>query len=76
MVRPLRIEFLGALYQVMSRGNGRNRIVRDDADLPVGGLCVGAERSRINVTMRQPPGTESSRFVSTDYREVAGGILR
>jgi REP element-mobilizing transposase RayT len=32
MARPLRIEFAGALYHVMSRGNGRQRIVRDDAD--------------------------------------------
>ena len=32
MARPLRIEFEGALYHVMSRGNERRRIVRDDAD--------------------------------------------
>jgi REP element-mobilizing transposase RayT len=32
MTRPLRIEFAGALYHVMSRGNERQRIVRDDAD--------------------------------------------
>lgn len=32
MARPLRIEFAGALYHVMSRGNGRQDIVRDDAD--------------------------------------------
>ncbi len=32
MTRPLRIEFPGALYHVMSRGNERRRIVRDDAD--------------------------------------------
>ena len=32
MARPLRIEFPGALYHVMSRGNGRGRIVRDDVD--------------------------------------------
>lgn len=32
MARPLRIEFPGALYHVMSRGNERRRIVRDDAD--------------------------------------------
>jgi len=32
MARPLRIEFAGALYHVMSRGNERRRIVRDDAD--------------------------------------------
>ncbi|NQU22901.1 MAG: transposase [Candidatus Nealsonbacteria bacterium] len=32
MARPLRIEFAGALYHVMSRGNERQVIVRDDAD--------------------------------------------
>lgn len=32
MARPLRIEFPGALYHVISRGNERQKIVRDDAD--------------------------------------------
>ena len=32
MVRPLRIDFPGALHHVMSRGNERQPIVRDDAD--------------------------------------------
>jgi REP-associated tyrosine transposase len=32
MARPLRIEFAGGLYHVMSRGNDRRAIVRDDAD--------------------------------------------
>lgn len=32
MARPLRIQFAGALYHVMSRGNERRDIVRDDAD--------------------------------------------
>ena len=32
MARPLRIEFAGAIYHVMSRGNERKPIVRDDAD--------------------------------------------
>lgn len=32
MARPLRIEYAGALYHVMSRGNERRPIVRDDAD--------------------------------------------
>jgi REP element-mobilizing transposase RayT len=32
MARPLRIEFPGALYHVISRGNERRDIVRDDAD--------------------------------------------
>lgn len=32
MARPLRLEFAHALYHVTSRGNARQRIVRDDAD--------------------------------------------
>jgi len=32
MSRPLRIEFPGALYHVMSHGNERANIVRDDRD--------------------------------------------
>ena len=32
MARPLRIQFPGALYHVISRGNERKPLVRDDAD--------------------------------------------
>ena len=32
MSRPLRIEFAGALYQLTSRGDGREAIFLDDAD--------------------------------------------
>ena len=32
MARPLRIEFAGAVYHVMSRGNARQDVVLDDAD--------------------------------------------
>ena len=32
MARPLRIEFPGAIYHVMSRGNERRAVVRDDKD--------------------------------------------
>ena len=32
MARPLRIEFPGAIYLVMSRGNARRRIFHDDRD--------------------------------------------
>ena len=32
MARPLRIEFEGAWYHVMSSGNERRRIVKDDTD--------------------------------------------
>jgi REP element-mobilizing transposase RayT len=32
MPRRLRIEYAGAIYPVMARGNARQKIVRDDAD--------------------------------------------
>src|SRR5258706_982865 len=32
MARPLRIEFPGALYHVVARGNERKAVFRDDAD--------------------------------------------
>ena len=32
MARPLRIEFPNAIYHVMARGNGRQRIFHADAD--------------------------------------------
>jgi len=32
MARPLRIEYPGAVYHVISRGNGRNDIYKDDQD--------------------------------------------
>ena len=32
MARPLRIEYAGAIYHVMSRGNARQAIFRDDVD--------------------------------------------
>jgi REP-associated tyrosine transposase len=35
MSRPLRIEFAGAVYHVMARGNGRERIFRSDDDYRV-----------------------------------------
>jgi REP-associated tyrosine transposase len=32
MARRLRVQYPGAIYHVMARGNGRQDIVRDDAD--------------------------------------------
>ncbi len=45
MTRPLRIEYPGAFYHVMSRGNRRDTICRDDADRHafvdiLGAVCV------------------------------------
>ena len=43
MGRPLRIEFPGAIYHVMSRGNARQRIFRDAGDYER--LCEGLEQT-------------------------------
>jgi REP element-mobilizing transposase RayT len=34
MARPLRIEFAGAIYHVMTRGNARRKIFHDERDYP------------------------------------------
>ena len=43
MARPLRIEYAGAIYHVMSRGNARQRIFRDARDYER--LCEGLEQT-------------------------------
>ncbi|MFO7903808.1 MAG: transposase [Pirellulaceae bacterium] len=43
MGRPLRMEFSGAIYHTMSRGNARQRIFYDDRDYQR--LCEGLERT-------------------------------
>ncbi len=55
MARPLRIEFAGAIYHVMSRGNARQLIFSNDTDRQrlVDGLedagchCLLAKQCRI-----------------------------
>ena len=46
MVRPLRIEFPGAIYHVMSRGNARQTVFRDETDSQrlLDGLAVVVSR--------------------------------
>ena len=46
MSRPLRVEFPGATYHVMCRGNARQRIFLDEADHQrlVDGLSMAFER--------------------------------
>jgi len=34
MARPLRIEYSGAVYHIISRGNENKAIFKDDADTP------------------------------------------
>ena len=38
MARPLRLEFVGALYHITSRGDGREDIFLSDHDRLVGGV--------------------------------------
>jgi len=47
MARPLRIEFPGAIYHVMSRGTGRQTVFRDEGDYQrlCDGLAVVVSRS-------------------------------
>ena len=47
MARPLRIEFPGAIYHVMSRGNARQTVFRDDSDYQrlIKGLVSGDTNS-------------------------------
>jgi len=48
MSRPLRIEFSGALYHVMARGNAREDIFRNDADRLHFLSCLGAVCARFD----------------------------
>ena len=48
MSRPLRIEFSGALYHVMARGNAREDIFRNDADRLHFLSCLGAVCERFD----------------------------
>ena len=48
MVRPLRLEFAGALYHVTSRGDRREDIYLDDRDREAWLEVVGEDCSRFN----------------------------
>lgn len=49
MARPWRIEFEGALYHVLSRGNGGNDIVKDDRDRHLFLKTIGEMSERFEV---------------------------
>ncbi|MGI8835253.1 MAG: hypothetical protein ACR2H4_01275 [Pyrinomonadaceae bacterium] len=57
MARPLRIEFAGALYHVMARGNAREAIFRDDQDRAgfLDALGRACARSAQRENMRNEP---------------------
>jgi putative transposase len=48
MVRPLRLEFAGALYHVMARGNRREALYLDDADFAQFLVTLGEVCERFN----------------------------
>src|SRR5262249_25198243 len=52
MPRRLRIEYEGAIYHVMARGNARQKIVRDDADRRR--LIAGLEHTVIRCRWESP----------------------
>ena len=58
MSRPLRLEFAGAVWHVMARGNDRQSIFGDDADreafLEVLGRVVAATRWRVHAYVLMP----------------------
>ena len=47
MSRPLRVEYPGAIYHIMCRGNARQRIFHDEADHQrvIDGLALTVSRS-------------------------------
>jgi len=51
MARPLRIEYPGAVYHVMNRGNARYPIVLDDADRELFLGCLGDVIGRCGFVM-------------------------
>jgi putative transposase len=51
MVRPLRLEFAGALYHVTARGDGREEIYRTEADRPLFLDVLGGVYGRCNWTV-------------------------
>ena len=71
MARPLRIEFAGALYHVMSRWNERKLIVRDDADREKRLDCLDEEKGTSLILLRlpRPAGTAESEL---EAHPVAG----
>ncbi len=48
MVRPLRIEYPGAVYHVTARGDRRERIAHDDADRALFLAVLGAALTRFD----------------------------
>ena len=58
MSRPLRVEFPGAIYHVMCRGNGRQQIFHDDGDYQrlLDGLALTVNRYGWEMSIRSAHG--------------------
>ncbi|MEA2102454.1 MAG: hypothetical protein U9P80_07755, partial [Thermodesulfobacteriota bacterium] len=73
MGRPLRIEYPGALYHVISRGNERKSIFRDDSDrgrfLGVLGACP-----TITFYKKQTPKNLSQIVEQASFWKVKGNL--
>jgi len=82
MARPLRIEFPGAIYHVMSRGNARRRIFHDDRDHER--LLEGLEQTVRRcgwelfsfVLMTANPQTEIAKHSDKSFRRTSIHCLR
>ena len=76
MPRRLRIEFEGAIYHVMARGNARQKIVRDDADRRRLVARPGAHGHplRMGVALLRHHGQPSPLLLRTPRPNLAAGM--
>lgn len=76
MARPLRIEFAGALYHVMARGDARAKIFRDDTDRDafLSGLARVCERFEWRVWAYCLMGNHYHLLVETGAPTLARGM--
>ncbi len=76
MARPLRIQYPGALYHVMSRGNERRAIVRDDADRQrrLDWLCRTVETYRWRLHVFVLMTNHDHLFVQTPDANLSAGM--
>ena len=77
MPRPLRIEYPGAIYHVINRGNQRQNIFRDDADrLGFVSTLVDEELRRLDWTEKEleqrPKGDKQKVETARMLRQQAG----
>jgi hypothetical protein len=80
MARPLRTEFPGAIYHVMSRGNARQVVFRDGLDYQrmIGGLAQVVDRFGLlrNLIRRGDGALSSSSSVRKDVATLRDRLLK